>query len=523
MRCAARPGARPELEEETAPCRKYAAAIDQGTTSTRCIIFDLGGRSSVAQGEHEQIYPKPDGSSTTRWRSGPRRRSRRGPEAAGSDKAETRGRRHHEPARDDVVWDRATGEPVHNAIVWQDMRTDRLVPTSSRATAGRTASARTRGCRSRPTSPARSSRWMLDNVDGAPRARRGGRAARSGTIDTWLHLEPDRRHGRRRPRHRRDEREPHAADGPRDARLGRRAARRDRRPARDAARDPRVLRGLRRRRAGRRSTACRSPAILGDQQAALVRAGLLRAGEAKNTTAPAASCCSTPAPRPCRPSSGLLTTVAYKLGDEPRVYALEGSIAVTGALVQWLRDNLGMIKAAPEVEELARDRRGQRRRVLRAGVLGPVRAALASRRARRDRRPDRATSTRATSPARRSRRRPTRRREVLEAMDADSGVDARVAEGRRRHGAERAAHAVPGRHARRAGRAPGGRRDDGARRRLRRGPRGRASGASARTCARTGRRTSAGSPSMDSAKRDEYYKFWKKAVTRTFDWFEAEG
>ena len=161
---------------------------------------------------------------------------------------------------------------------------------------------------------------------------------------------------------------------------------------------------------------------LGDQQAALFGQTCFAVGEAKNTYGTG-----------CflllehghggggSPRSGLITTVGYKIGDQPAVYVLEGSIAITGALVQWLRDNLGMIDKSADIEQLAADGGGQRRRVLRAGVLRAVRALLALRRPRRDRRPDPLREPRATSPARCWRRPPGRSREVADAMNADSG------------------------------------------------------------------------------------------------------
>ena len=115
---------------------KYAAAIDQGTTSTRCMVFDHGGQVvSVAQKEHEQIYPKPgwvEHDATEIWA-----RTQEVVDEAisvgGRERGRHRGRRHHQPARDRrVVWDRTTGEPIHNALVWQDTRTDKLVDEFSR-------------------------------------------------------------------------------------------------------------------------------------------------------------------------------------------------------------------------------------------------------------------------------------------------------------------------------------------------------------------------------------------------------
>ena len=125
--------------------------------------------------------------------------------------------------------------------------------------------------------------------------------------------------------------------------------------------------------------------------------------------------------QPVRSTNGLLTTVGYKIGDQPATYALEGSIAVTGALVQWFRDKLGLIGSASEIETLARTRRRQRRLLLRAGVLRAVRAALAQRRARRHRRADRLHHQ---GPPARAVLEATawQTREVVDAMNSDAGV-----------------------------------------------------------------------------------------------------
>ena len=109
--------------------------------------------------------------------------------------------------------------------------------------------------------------------------------------------------------------------------------------------------------------------ILGDQQAATFGQACLEKGTAKNTYGTGNFMLLNTGTEQVPSENGLLTTICYKLGDEPTVYALEGSIAVTGSLVQWVRDNLGMIAGRPEIEELAKRGRRQRRRLLRAGVL----------------------------------------------------------------------------------------------------------------------------------------------------------
>ena len=167
--------------------------------------------------------------------------------------------------------------------------------------------------------------------------------------------------------------------------------------------------------------------------------------------------------------NGLLTTVCYKIGDQPTVYALEGSIAVTGSLVQWVRDNLGLIGSAPEIETLAKTVEDNGGAYFVPAFSGPVRAVLARRRPRRDRRPDPLRQQGPPGPRGagghglpepRGARRHERR----------LGRGPHLAQGRRRHGPERDPHAVPGRHPRRAG-DPARRRGD---HRARRGLRGRA-------------------------------------------------
>ena len=217
--------------------------------------------------------------------------------------------------------------------------------------------------------------------------------------------------------------------------------------------------------------------------------------------------------------NGLITGVGYKIGDQPAAYMLEGSIAITGALVQWLRDNLKMIEAAPEVEELAltvEDNGGVYfvpafsglfapywRSEARGVIAGLTRFVTAGHIAR--------ATLEATA---------WQSREVVDAMNADSGVDLTVAQGRRRHGAQRPADADAGRRARRARHPSQGGRDHGAGRGLRGRPRDRLLERRSTTCVATGARTRSGPRQMDADERDKQYAMWKKAVTRTFDWVE---
>ena len=236
--------ARSRGEREVALRERYVAAIDQGTASSRCLVFDRSGRIvSVAQKEHHHIYPAPRlGRARPRGDLAQRRvrrrpRARRG--AAGASDLVALGIANQRETT--LVWDRATGQAVHNAINWQDTRTDHIV----RDAVGR---ARRRLV---PRALRAAARHLLLRPQAALAARHRARPARArrrgrGAVrDDGLlaDLAADRT-----PPHRRHQRQPDDADGPAHARLGRRAARRARRPAPDAARDPAVGRDLRRRR-----------------------------------------------------------------------------------------------------------------------------------------------------------------------------------------------------------------------------------------------------------------------------------
>ena len=247
-----------------------------------------------------------------------------------------------------IVWDRRTGRPVRNAIVWQDTRTQ---PRIDRLAAD--------GGADRFAEHDRASAGDLllgiqDRLDPRERRRARERMPRPGellfgTPDTWLIWNLTGGTPRRHPRHRCHEREPHAADGPRDARLVRRAARGVRHPAVDAARDRAVVRGRRRSaRAARRAAACRSRASSAISRRRPSARRRSTPGESKNTYGTGNFLLVNTGTDIVRSQHGLITTVAYRCGDEPAHYALEGSIAVTGSLVQWLRDNLGIINSASE-------------------------------------------------------------------------------------------------------------------------------------------------------------------------------
>jgi glycerol kinase len=331
----------------------YIAAIDQGTTSSRCILFDKDGTIvHVDQREHEQITPKAgwvEHDATEIWK---RTREVIGgvlasspAEAGDVDAIGITNQR-----ETTVVWDRNTGEPVYNAIVWQDTRTAPLV----RELAGDEGVDRLRDKVGLPLSTYFSGpkvTWILDNVDGArDRAEAGDLIF--GNMDTWVlwNLTGGTDGG------------VHATDVTNASRtlLMDLEALDWHEPSLDLMGIPRSMLPEIRSSSETYGEAKGSAlggrpvaGILGDQQAALFGQTCFAEGEAKNTYG-TGSFLLVNTGEEIAHTEKLLTTPAYKLGDQPARYALEGSIAVTGALIQWLRDRLKIIPDAPAVEELAK-------------------------------------------------------------------------------------------------------------------------------------------------------------------------
>ena len=328
------------------------AAIDQGTTSTRCILFNHDARIvGVEQVEHQQLLPRQgwvEHDAAEIWENtravvaGALARA----ELQAADVAAIGITNQRETT---VVWDRATGEPIAPAIVWQDTRTQAIC--DSLGEPGR--------YRSRVGLPLATYfagpkvRWLLDNVDGARERAEAGHLA-FGTIDTWLlwNLSGGRDGG------------VHVTDATNASRtmlmdLDTLSW------AEDIADDMRVplsmLPEIRSSSEVYATAAERGPlagvpiaGILGDQQAATFGQACLSPGEAKNTYGTGNFLLLNTGTEKVLSENGLLTTVCYALQGQAPVYALEGSIAVTGSLVQWLRDNLGIISSASEIEALAR-------------------------------------------------------------------------------------------------------------------------------------------------------------------------
>jgi glycerol kinase len=334
--------------------RDYIGAIDQGTTSTRFIVFDRSARIvAIAQREHRQIYPRPgwvehdpeeiwastqeviaSALSTARIRS--------------TDLAAIGITNQRETT---LLWDRGTGHPVSNAIVWQDTRTAELVSELSRD-GGQD---QFRSATGLPVSTYFSNlkiRWLLDHLPGLRERAEAGDVL-FGTIDTFLlwKLSGAAKQG------------VHCTDVTNASRTQLMNI-----PA--LAWDKQILGALgipaailpEIRSSSEIYAEAKLPvvesvpvaAMLGDQQAALVGQACFQPGEAKNTYGTGCFLLINTGAKPISSRHGLLTTVAYKFADEPARYALEGSVAITGALVQWLRDNLGLIANSSEIETLAR-------------------------------------------------------------------------------------------------------------------------------------------------------------------------
>jgi glycerol kinase len=336
---------------------KLIAAVDQGTTSTRCILFDNRGQViTSSQKEHRQIYPQPGWvehdpleiwqnaqdvirESVSQVNAGPGAIS-----AVGiTNQRETT-----------LIWDKRTGKPYHNAIVWQDTRTKGICDSLARD-GGQDRFRQKVGLPLATYFSGPKIKWILENIGGVREAADRGEAL-FGTMDTWLiwWLTGGPSGG------------VHVTDVTN-------ASRTMLMDLRSLDWDPSILEimGIPRQILPRivpssdpnpwGNTSPQGPfgnsvpvcGDLGDQQAATVGQVCFNPGEAKNTYGTGCFMLLNTGTDIVPSQSGSLTTVCYKIGQQPAVYALEGSIAITGALVQWLRDNLGLISEAPQVEELA--------------------------------------------------------------------------------------------------------------------------------------------------------------------------
>ncbi|GGK01601.1 glycerol kinase [Pilimelia anulata] len=331
---------------QTVRVTRYIAAIDQGTTSSRCMVFDAAGAIvSQAQREHAQRYPRPgwvEHDPVEIWHR-VEAVTRGALDRVGLAPADLAAIGITNQRETTLLWDARTGEPIGNAIVWQDTRTDKLVAELA-ADGGQDRFRDRCGLPLATYFSAPKIRWRLDR-DPELRARAADGGVRFGTMDTWL---IERLTGE------------YCTDVTNASRtMLMNLSTLDWDDSLLAAFDiPRAMLPEIRSSAAvygeaRPFGGVPVAAALGDQQAALFGQACYTAGEAKCTYGTGSFLLLHTGTAPTVSERGLLTTVAYRIGDEPAAYALEGSIAVTGALVQWLRDNLGIIGSAPEVNTLA--------------------------------------------------------------------------------------------------------------------------------------------------------------------------
>ena len=497
---------------------KYAAALDQGTTSSRAMIFDHSGHVvSVAQKEHEQIYPKPgwvEHDAKEIWA-----RSQEvldeALEKASASADDIAGLGITNQRETALVWDRNTGEPVHNALVWQDTRTDKLVDELS-ADGGQDRFRDKVGLPLATYFSGPKVRWILDNVDGAREKAEAGDLI-FGNMDTWLIW--NLTGGTNGGLHITD-----VTNASRTMLMDLKTLSWDTEIASTIGVPMSMLPEIHASSEvyGDVKTGALSGVALagdlGDQQAATFGQACFDVGQAKNTYGTGNFMLINTGTELVHSKSGLLTTVGYKIGDNDAIYCLEGSIAITGALVQWLRDNLKLIKAAPEVEDLAKsvdDNGGLYIVPAFSGLFAPywksnARGVFAG----LTRYVNAGHIARATLEAT-----AFQSREIVEAMATDSGVtlDSLKVDGGMVHNdllmqfqadllgvpvirpevAETTALGA----AYAAGLATG-------------------FWDNQEEVRNNWAEDKRWEPNMDADKRDEYYKYWKKAVTRTFDWFD---
>jgi glycerol kinase len=322
---------------------RYIGAIDQGTTSTRFMVFDRAGETiASAQMEHQQIYPQPG------WVEHDPLEIWRNTQAVMAEALQRADLTYRDLAaigitnqrETTLLWDRATGAPVHNALVWQDTRVDPLVAEFARDGGQDRFRAQT-GLPLASYFSGLKLRWLLDNVPDARRRAEAGDLA-FGTIDSWLLWQLTGEHLTDVTNASRTQLMNLATLDWDDALLAIFGVPR--------AVLPRIVPS-----SSVYGTTQNVPiaGVLGDQQAALMGQACFAPGEAKNTYGTGCFLLMNTGETPVASTSGLVTTVAWRLGEEKPCYALEGSIAVTGALVQWLRDNLGLINTSAEIETLA--------------------------------------------------------------------------------------------------------------------------------------------------------------------------
>ena len=334
---------------------QYVVAVDQGTTSTRAMIFNHEGRVVASdQKEHEQIFPRAgwvEHDAIEIWE------NTRSVTAGALAKADLTTAdvvavgitNQRETA---LVWDKTTGKPVYNAIVWQDTRTDAICRQLGDLGGGAERYKDKVGLPLATYFSGPKVRWILDNVEGAREKAEAGDLV-FGNMDTWLvwnmtggvngglHITEPTNASRTLMMDLSTLSWDEEIAGEMGIPVSMLPEIKSSSQVYGTVREGGVLAGV------------EIAGILGDQQAATFGQACLSVGEAKNTYGTGNFMLLNTGTEQVPSKNGLLTTVGYKIGDDETIYALEGSIAVTGSLVQWVRDNLGLIDAAPEIETLA--------------------------------------------------------------------------------------------------------------------------------------------------------------------------
>ncbi len=333
---------------------KYVGAIDQGTTSTRFMIFDHHGKVvSIDQKEHQQIYPQPgwvEHDAQEIWQR-TQEVIRGALQKSAVDPNEIAAIGVTNQRETTLVWDKSTGKPLYHAIVWQDTRTDQICNELAR-NGGQDRFRPKVGLPLATYFSGPKIKWIMDNVPGVKEKAEKGEVL-FGNMDTWVIW--------------------NITGGPKGGVHVTDVTNASRTMLMDLSAldwDADILRAIDIPRVilpkiMPSSTVYGTAAVtelsgipvagdLGDQQAALFGQTCFSAGEAKNTYGTGNFMLLNTGTKPVQSNNGLLTTLGYKIGDQPAVYCLEGSIAITGALVQWLRDNLGLISTSAEIETLAK-------------------------------------------------------------------------------------------------------------------------------------------------------------------------
>ncbi|MBA3232796.1 MAG: glycerol kinase GlpK [Propionibacteriales bacterium] len=335
---------------------QYVAAIDQGTTSTRCMIFDKSGSViSVDQKEHEQIFPRAgwvEHDAMEIWNN-TKEVMQAALDKANLDSSNIVAVGITNQRETALVWDKTTGEPVCNAIVWQDTRTQKICDELAELGGGAERYKAKVGLPLATYFSGPKVRWILDNVDGAREKAEAGDLV-FGNLDTWVlwNLTGGAQNGG-----------VHVTDVTNASRtmlMDLTSLSWDEEIASEMKIPMSMLPEI--RSSSEVYGECHEgvlsgtpvAGILGDQQAATFGQVCFEVGTAKNTYGTGNFMLLNTGEEQVPSENGLLTTLCYKIGDNNAIYALEGAIAVTGSLVQWMRDNLGIIKDAPEIEDLAK-------------------------------------------------------------------------------------------------------------------------------------------------------------------------